>query len=109
MLKRGLLPAAMNLWVAVALAQDNAAGNEAATAEPVRAAADKQPFKLPPGFYEKKHGKHTLYCKKDAPVGTRFKSEKCYDDKQMRDYLIALQEEKSNIDRIRATYSITVR
>jgi hypothetical protein len=45
---------------------------------------------LPPGFYERKVGKHIVYCKKDASIGTRLKSERCYDDQQMRDYLIAL-------------------
>lgn len=78
-----------------------------AAAKPVAAAeadADKaRGFKLPPGFYTKKRGKYVLYCKRDAAMGTRLKSETCYDEPQMRDYLLALAENKRDIDRIRAT------
>jgi hypothetical protein len=77
--------------------------DEAAPA--VDAKVAKASFKLPPGFYQKKHGKHMLYCKKDAALGTRLKSERCFDERQIHDYLLALQEQKSNIDRIRSTCS----
>lgn len=61
--------------------------------------------RLPPGFKVKKRGKFTLYCKKDTPLGTRFQSETCYDEDQMRAYMLALQENKSDVDRIRSTCS----
>lgn len=67
--------------------------------------ADAEPGTLPPGFKPKKRGKFTLYCKTDTPIGTRFKQETCFDADQIRDYLIALQENKANVDRIRATCS----
>ena len=57
--------------------------------------------RLPPGFKVKKRGKFTLYCKSDTPLGTRFKAETCYDENQMRAYMLALQENKSDVDRIR--------
>ena len=57
--------------------------------------------RLPPGFKVKKRGKFTLYCKTDTPLGTRFKSETCYDEPNMRAYMLALQENKSDVDRIR--------
>ena len=57
--------------------------------------------RLPPGFKVRKRGKFTLYCKTDTPLGTRFKSETCYDENNMRAYLLALQENKSDVDRIR--------
>jgi hypothetical protein len=61
--------------------------------------------RLPPGFKVKKRGKYTLYCKTDTPLGTRFKSETCYDENNMRAYMLALQENKSDVDRIRQTCS----
>lgn len=74
-----------------------------ATAEPVAEKAKE--FKPPPGFRTKKRGKFTLYCKREAPMGTRLKSEICLDEDQMRDYMLALSENKRDIDRIRAICS----
>ncbi len=69
------------------------------------AASDKKEIsfeeRLPPGFRVKKRGKFTLYCKTDTPLGTRFKSETCYDEPNMRAYMLELQENKSDVDRIR--------
>ncbi len=96
-----------------ALAQDAAAAEEAPAAEVAAAkledtAAAKAPgeaeeFKPPPGFKTKKQGKLVLYCKKDSTVGTRFKTEKCYSEDQVREYLLALEVQKRDIDRIRST------
>jgi hypothetical protein len=61
--------------------------------------------RLPPGFKVRKRGKFTLYCKTVTPLGTRFKSESCYDEPNMRAYLLALQENKSDVDRIRSICS----
>lgn len=77
----------------------------ATTATTAAAAEAEDPFVIPPGFVKKKRGKHILYCKRDASMGTRIRTEKCYDERGMRDYLLALKEEKNNIDRIRATCS----
>ena len=83
------------------LARQEAASTDAA---PQKA---EIPFeeRLPPGFKVKKRGKYTLYCKTDTPLGTRFKHETCYDEGQMRAYLLALEENKVDVDRIRSTCS----
>jgi hypothetical protein len=95
-----------------ALAQDAAIADEttpaadaaSATAETTKAAeSGPEPFVPPPGFKTKKQGNMTLYCKKDAAVGTRFKTEKCYSEDQVREYLLALEIQKRDIDRIRST------
>jgi invasion protein IalB len=101
-----------------ALAQDAAIADEStpdadaasATAETAEAAeaakaaeTGNEPFVPPPGFKTKKQGDMTLYCKKDAAVGTRFKTEKCYSEDQVREYLLALEIQKRDIDRIRST------
>jgi hypothetical protein len=62
-------------------------------------------FKPPPGFKTKKRGELVLYCIKDPTIGTRFQTEKCYSKDQVRDYLIAQQENKRDIDRVRSTCS----
>jgi hypothetical protein len=111
-MKRAVFTIVMCLCAAPALAQDTATGNQStsetkdtATTVATAKAKDAASFKLPPGFYEKKHGKHMLYCKKDAPMGTRIKNERCLNDVQMREYLLVLEQQKADLDRIRATCS----
>jgi hypothetical protein len=69
------------------------------------AAPDVKELKLPPGWKKKKRGKFILYCKNEAPMGTRLKAETCYDEDGMRNYMLALEENKGDIDRIRSTCS----
>ena len=87
------------------LADDTPAAEAKKQPAVTEAAADQKdiPFaeRLPPGFKVKKRGKFTLYCKTDTPIGTRFKSETCYDEPNMRAYMLALQENKSDVDRMR--------
>lgn len=68
------------------------------------AAADEE-LKLPPGWKKTKRGKYILYCKDEVPMGTRMKSKTCYDELNMRNYMLALEQTKSDVDRIRATCS----
>lgn len=77
----------------------------AAAAAAAGVKAGEMEDRLPPGFKVKRRGQYVMYCKTDTPIGTRFKHETCLDDAQMRDYLIWLQENKAEIDRIRATCS----
>ena len=73
----------------------------AAVETPAKEAAEVKEFKPPPGFVTKKRGELVLYCKKDATLGTRFKTEKCYDEPQLREYMLALEQQKMDVDRIR--------
>lgn len=68
-------------------------------------APKEEEFKPPPGFKTKKRGDLVLYCIKDSTLGTRFQTEKCFSEDQVRDYLIAQQENKRDIDRVRSTCS----
>ena len=105
----------MSLVALVAIAQDVAVGNETdtepandkpeVTAKASEATPGDDEFKPPPGFKIKKRGEVVLYCIRDSTVGTRFKTEKCYDEAQMRDYLVAQQENKRDIERVRNTCS----
>jgi len=106
----------MVLWIGTALEGSSATGSELpdstkdaakpeVAAESVAKKETERDFNLPPGFKEKKHGKYTLYCKRDAPMGTRIQSEKCMDETQLRDYMLALEANKADIDRIRSTCS----
>ena len=94
------------------LAQATPIGDETSAAEqaPDKAAAEsaagseaEKPFTPPPGFQTKKRGDMVLYCKRDRETGTRFTTEKCYDQDQIREYLLAQQIQKRDIDRIRGT------
>jgi hypothetical protein len=73
------------------------------TGSPTTADPDTRAFVPPPGFKTKTQGKLTVYCMRDSTVGTRFKTEKCYDEQQMKEYLLALQEQKRDIERVRST------
>lgn len=94
--------AALNLSAALALAQAPASGDETPAAD---SGTQETEFKPPLGFVAKKRGALVLYCKKDTTIGTRFKTEMCYSEAQMRDYMVAQQENKRDIDRIRNTCS----
>lgn len=108
-----LLAAVMALGAASAYA--GLIANEPATASPAdakpeataetTAKSDDQELKLPPGFKKIQRGKYTLYCKKETPIGTRFKTEKCLDEDGMRNYILALEETKGDVDRMRSTCS----
>jgi hypothetical protein len=103
----------MCLAVTAAQSQDSPIGNETPAAEqaPDKAVSEKaadaadehEPFTPPPGFQTKKRGEMVLYCKRDRETGTRFTTEKCFDENQVREYLMALEVQKRDIDRIRST------
>lgn len=106
--------AAMILWSGLAIAQESAISNETTTAdetadkaETVAAANAKkeEEFVPPPGYKSKKRGKITLYCIQDSTVGTRFKTEKCYDEDQMRALILDREQNNRDFDRARATCS----
>lgn len=103
----------MSLVAGVALAQESAIGNETPAADQAKdeaesataAAAKEKEFKPPPGFKTKKRGKITLYCIRDSTVGTRFKTEKCYDEEQMKAYMLAREQNNRDFDQRRAVCS----
>lgn len=68
-------------------------------------AKDPDEFVLPPGFKAKKRGDITLYCTKGKATGTRFQTESCYDEAQLRDYLLAREQNNRDFDRSRAICS----
>jgi hypothetical protein len=103
---------ALGLVAQAAFAQDPAIDDKkplaesttekAATAAPTAAAKEKdEEFKPPRGFKSKKRGDLVLYCQTDATVGTRFKTEKCYDEEQLRTYMLVLEAQRRDMDRIR--------
>jgi len=114
-MKKFLSAIFMGLIAQMALAQDSPIGNETPIAEqaPDKASAETtasaveanedKAFTPPPGFTTKKRGQLVLYCKRDRETGTRFTTEKCYDEDQVREYLLALEIQKRDIDRIRST------
>jgi hypothetical protein len=68
---------------------------------PRRAVLGSKEFKPPPGFKTKKRGDLVLYCQTDATVGTRFKTGKCYNEEQLRTYLMVVEAQRRDMDRIR--------
>ncbi len=104
--------ALLTLVSGFALAQESAVGNEAPAAdqavdkletESAAKVSEEKEFEPPPGFKTKKRGKFTVYCIQDATIGTRFKTDRCLDEDQVREYLLAREIQKRDIDRIRST------
>lgn len=97
--------AGMGMWAleAVAVSDDPARDKPVEAKAEAAVAADvaSDEFIPPPGFVKKKRGNYVLYCKRDTPMGTRIKTENCYDEQQVRDYVLALKETKDSVDRIR--------
>jgi hypothetical protein len=87
---------------------ESTATSQAAEKPETVAAADAaaaEEFKPPPGYRQKKFGDKILYCIKDTTVGTRFKTEKCYDETQMKDVILAREQNNRDFDRARAICS----
>lgn len=97
---------AMSFAAGVPLAQESTSDDAPAPAQAAtKATAPKAEFKPPPGFRTKKRGGKVMYCIKDSSVGTRFKSEKCYDEEGVRDYVLAREENMRDFDQARSTCS----
>jgi len=103
---------ALSLAAQTLFAQDQATPKEASETNPIgkkmptqvaTAASEEkeEEFKPPRGFKTKKRGDLVLYCQTDATVGTRFKTEKCYNEEQLRAYILVLEAQKRDVDRIR--------
>ncbi len=75
----------------------------AAKSEAVVSAKVEDELKVPIGWQKKTRGKYVLYCKKETPMGSRIPGLTCYDELNMRNYMLALQESKQSVDRIRNT------
>jgi hypothetical protein len=65
------------------------------------AATNNGEFKPPPGFRTRKLGSHILYCRKEVVLGTRFQSEKCYDQAGIRQLLRKQLEDTEMMERVR--------
>lgn len=96
--------------VAVAKDSDSAIGNETLTADQAQDKAEttttaeaKEPdvFTPPPGYKAKKRGQKVVYCKKDMESGTRFGSERCYDETQLKAIETAREQAQIDFERSR--------
>ena len=115
-MRKLVLAALAMLLTSVALAQESKSANgdetknsdqakDKAEAASVADAKDPDEFVLPPGFKAKKRGDVTLYCTRGKATGTRFQTESCYDEAQLRDYLLAREQNNRDFDRTRAICS----
>lgn len=101
----GIAIAAMDAGAVASEPPDTATDAVEPAAADETVAKEDEPLAPPPGFKMKQRGKYLLYCKREAPMGSRMKVETCYDEQQMRDYLLALEQGKVDIDRTRAICS----
>jgi len=92
---------------------DSAIGNETLTADQAQdkaettAAEAKEPdvFTPPAGYKVKKRGNKVVYCKKNMESGTRFSSEQCHTEAQLRAIEAAHAEGVTEFDQARKVCS----
>lgn len=107
-----MLAVVMSILSGIAVAQDSdsAIGNETLTADQAQdkaqaatAAEAKEPdvFTPPPGYKAKKRGKRVVYCKKNMESGTRFASESCFDETQLKEMELAREQDQTSFDQAR--------
>lgn len=103
---RNLLPSVLLLPLLAVLpahAEDQvkpAAATDAA-APASKAKADDEPFTPPPGWRTRQRGKFTVYCQKQAQMGSRVPTEVCYDETGIRAMLAAQAEDREKADQMR--------
>jgi hypothetical protein len=69
----------------------------AQTTAAVAAAPAKKPLKRPPGYKIVKRDGVPYYCRKDASIGSRLETIKCYSEAEMEVQLAMQQEERDNM------------
>lgn len=63
-----------------------------ATAPTATEAKPKKPFKRPPGYRMSKRNGVTYYCRKDATIGSRVETTKCFTQEQLEELAMVNSE-----------------
>lgn len=58
-------------------------------------------FKPPPGYRTRKRGDKVVYCKKVSIPESRLMTEKCYDQVQLREIELQMEQQRNEIDQRR--------
>ncbi len=94
--------------VTSAIAEDPASADaakvEAKPSEVAKAAAAEE-YKPPPGFMKKRRGDLVVYCEKRAVIGTRVKTEKCYDENALKVFLLEREQQNREMEQRRGVCS----
>ena len=88
--------------LAVILALCSGGAGAADTTESARPEAKSESeFKPPPGYRTRKRGDKVIYCKKEQMRESRLKTEKCYDQLQLREIEMLNELQRNEIDQRR--------
>lgn len=74
---------------------------ESAKPETKAEAEPEGEFKPPPGYRTRKRGDKVIYCKKEQVRESRLMTEKCYDQVQLREMLLSIEQQRNEIDQRR--------
>jgi hypothetical protein len=66
-------------------------------------ASDDQGFVAPAGYQKKTKGSTTVYCRSDTPVGTRFATQYCYTQAELKRMEESRANVRQEVDRARRT------
>ena len=58
-------------------------------------------YKPPPGYRTRKRGDKVVYCKKISIPDSRLMTEKCYDEMQLRDIELQMEQQRDDLEQRR--------
>lgn len=61
----------------------------------------KSEYRPPPGYRTRKRGDKVVYCKKVSIPDSRLMTEKCYDQTQLREIELLMEQQRNEIDQRR--------
>lgn len=73
------------------------------------ASAEDTAFKPPPGFKPKKRGDLVVYCSSTSEGNTRLKRTICYDETQLRAFMLEHEQDKVDFERMRSRQGVWIR
>ena len=86
--------------VVVAVCAGGAGADEATeSAKPV--AKPESDYRPPPGYKTRKRGDKVVYCKKVSIPESRLMTEKCYDEVQLREIELLMEQQRNELDQRR--------
>ncbi len=77
------------------------AGADETTESAKPAAKPESDYRPPPGYKTRKRGDKVVYCKKVSIPDSRLMTEKCYDEIQLRDIELQMEQQRDDLEQRR--------
>jgi hypothetical protein len=84
------------------IADETPVSKDAVAAPAAKEKQAEREFKPPKSYRVRQRGSETVYCKKDRTIGSRLATEKCYNEAQLRDHLLVVEQELRTLEQHRS-------